>query len=135
AGLKLPAEKFVELATESVDFQALINSYHSTLYFQTQQSAACHALHNVEARLCRWLLHASDAVGGNDLELTQEFLSHMMGVRRTSVSVCAHLLQTAGFIRYSRGSVKILNREGLEETACECYAAIHDQYEKVLGEG
>lgn len=91
---------------------------------QAQQSAGCHALHSVEARLSRWLLQSQDVIESDTVPLTQEFLSHMLGVQRSSVSLCAHTLQEAGLIRYSRGVITILNREGLKETACECYEVI-----------
>ncbi len=81
------------------------------------------ALHPVEARMCRWLLQAQDAVGGDTLGLTQEYLSHMMGVRRTSVSGSANKLQEEGLITYKRGTIRILDRKALEKRACECYAA------------
>jgi CRP-like cAMP-binding protein len=95
------------------------------ILLQAQQNALCHALHTVEARLCRWMLQAQDMVHGKGLDFTQEFLSNMLGVQRTSVSITAHSLQQAGFIRYRRGRIEVLNREGLEESACECYRALY----------
>jgi Crp-like helix-turn-helix domain len=71
-------------------------------------------------------------LGSDNIELTQEFLSHMLGVRRTSVSLCAHSLQKSGLIRYSRGKIKIVSRKGLEECACECYAAIRECIDKAI---
>ena len=101
---------------------------------QAQQSAACNATHTVEARLARWLLRCRDLQGSDDLLLTQEFVAEMMGVRRTSVSVVANTLQQAGFIRYRRGHIRILNLEGLQETACECYQTIKTHSDRLLGE-
>jgi CRP-like cAMP-binding protein len=129
---QIPAAKFREVYEGSAPFRTVINRYQSVLFRQAQQSAACHALHSVEARLCRWLLQSQDVTESDTVPLTQEFLSHMLGVRRTSVSVCAHGLQKAGLIRYSRGQIKILNRDGLEECACECYEVIREQIDKAL---
>jgi CRP-like cAMP-binding protein len=97
-----------------------------------QQSAACHALHSVEARLCRWLLQSQDITQSEMVPLTQEFLSHMLGVQRTSVSLCAHALQRAGLIQYARGKIKVLDRGGLKESACECYEVIREHTDKAL---
>jgi CRP-like cAMP-binding protein len=91
---------------------------------QTQQSAACHALHEAEPRLARWLLQCHDYAGQDTLDLTQDFVSEMIGVRRTTVSLLATTLQAEGLIKYRRGHVTILNREGLERRCCECYALV-----------
>src|ERR1700682_4632262 len=96
--------KFLELYQESLPFRTIMNKFQNVILLQTQQSAACHALHSVEARLCRWLLQSQDTTETDFVPLTQEFLSHMLGVRRTSVSLSAHALQTAGLVRYSRGN-------------------------------
>jgi CRP-like cAMP-binding protein len=98
-----------------------------------RQNAACHALHSVRGRLCRWLLQSQDMIGSATFILTQEFLSHMLGVRRNTVSVEAHYLQQAGLIRYSRGHITILNRDGLEDCACECYSMIRAETDKLMG--
>ena len=108
----------------SDELRILVNGYQSVMYFQAQQTAACQALHPVEARMCRWLLQAHDAVDGDILTLTQEFLSHMLGVRRTSVSGSANKLQDDGLITYKRGVIRIVDRKGLEKCSCECYAAV-----------
>lgn len=122
--LQLNVRQFKKAVDASEEFRDLITGYQSVVYFQAQQTAACQALHTVEARICRWLLQAQDAVGGDVLNLTQEFLSHMMGVRRTSVSVSANKLQAEGLITYKRGVIRILDRAGLEKRSCECYAAV-----------
>ena len=100
---------------------------------QAQQNAACHALHTVRSRLCRWMLQSQDMIGSDTFILTQEFLSHMLGVRRNTVSVEAHSVQQAGLIQYRRGHITILDRDGLEECACECYAVIRAETEKLMG--
>ena len=89
--------------------------------------------HLVEARLCRWLLRARDLARSDTLLFTQEFLAEMLGLRRTSVSVVAHTLQQAGMIKYRRGKIEILNVEGLEESACECYGTVNSHYRALLG--
>ena len=122
--LTLNVRHFKKAYDASEDFRDLINGYQSVVYFQAQQTAACQALHQVEARMCRWLLQAQDAVGGDTLDLTQEFLSHMLGVRRTSVSGSANGLQEEGLITYKRGVIRIVDRKGLEKRSCECYGAV-----------
>ena len=124
------SSKFLELHKASEPFRALVNGFQTIVYAQAQQSAACHALHTVEARLCRWLLQSQDITESDMVPLTQEFLSHMLGVRRTSVTLCAHALQAAGLIRYSRGEIRILDRKGLKESSCECYEALREHIDK-----
>lgn len=121
---KLNIRHFKKAYDASDEFRILVNAYQSVVHFQAQQTAACQALHTVEARMCRWLLQAQDAVGGDTLNLTQEFLSHMLGVRRTSVSGSANKLQEEGLIGYKRGVIRILDRKALEKRSCECYAAV-----------
>ena len=99
---------------------------------QAQQSAACNATHNIEERLCRWLLRTRDLVGEDVLALTQEFMAQMLGVRRTSVTLAAHHLQQIGLIKYRRGQVRIVDLEGLQEAACECHQAFKDQAARLL---
>src|SRR3982750_2409660 len=104
--------------------QALISKimrHEQTLFAQAQQSTACMANHEIDSRLCRWLLRARDLSGSDHLPFTQEFLAEMLGVRRTSVTTVAHTLQEAGTIKYTRGKIEILNLETLMDSACECY--------------
>jgi len=105
-------------------FRTLLSGYQNIVWLQAQQSAACHALHSVEARLCRWLLKSQDTIESAKVPLTQEFLSHMLGEQRSSVSLCAHTLQKAGLISYVRGKIEIVDRAGLRESACECYEVV-----------
>jgi CRP-like cAMP-binding protein len=91
---------------------------------QIQQTAACHALHSAEQRLGRWLLQCYDYAGNEFLDLTQDFVSEMLGVRRTTVSQVAATLQAEGLIRYRRGHVTVLYREKLLARSCECYEAV-----------
>jgi CRP-like cAMP-binding protein len=91
------------------------------------------AHHEVEARLCRWLLRARDLSGSDHLPFTQEFLAEMLGVRRTSVTTVAHTLQEAGMLNYTRGRIQLLDIEGLRDSACECYETTKEQYGQLLG--
>jgi CRP-like cAMP-binding protein len=91
---------------------------------QSAQIAACNRLHNANQRMARWLLMSQDRLGGNHVGLTQEFLAHMLGMRRASVNVALGFLQKKGLIAYGRGAVRIEDRLGLEVAACECYASI-----------
>jgi CRP-like cAMP-binding protein len=116
------------LAGKSIFFREALVRHNHMVLVQAQQSAACNAVHTLEARLSRWLLRCRD-LAGDDLALTQELLSRMLGVRRTSVTVVAHSLQTAGFIRYKRGHIHILDSEGLSDSACECYQTVKEQTE------
>lgn len=100
--------------------------YTRTLMKQVTQTAACNRLHTVEERLARWLLMCHDRVESDELLLTQEFISHMLGTRRASVGTAAGKLQAEGLISYSRGRITISNRERLEEFACECYQAVKE---------
>ena len=114
------------------DFESIMRLHAQGFLSQVSQSAACNRLHAVEQRLCRWILMSHDRIGGTTVTLTQDFLAQMLGVRRASVSIVAATLQEAGFIRYRRGIIDILNRPGLEEGACECYAVVRKEYERLL---
>jgi CRP-like cAMP-binding protein len=122
-------QPFRSAARRSPTFRSMIVRHEQALFAQALQSAACCAFHTVEARLARWLLQASDGIGGGDLlPLTQEFLGQMLGARRSSVSLVANKLQRAGLIRYSRGRIEILDFDGLKNASCECYRAIKAHY-------
>jgi len=121
---------FKEVLSHSPVLEKSLNRYAQTLGMQATHVAACNRLHEVEERLARWLLMSQDRLGGEIVPLTQEFLAHMLGTRRASVTVAAGILQKAGLITYNRGSVKIDNRSGLEDAACECYASIREQSER-----
>jgi CRP-like cAMP-binding protein len=120
----ISASRFHAAANESRAIRDLLVRYNDLLLAQIQQSVACNALHTLEARLCRWLLQAHDSVDGDVIPLTQGFLAQMLGVRRTTVTIAARLLQRAGLIRYRRGHIQIVARPTLEELSCECYAAV-----------
>jgi len=100
---------------------------------KSQQSAACNAIHTIEARLSRWLLRCRDLTESEDLPLTQEFIAQMLGVRRTSVSIVANTLQQAGLIKYKRGHIRVLDLEALRESACECYWTVKSLSDRLIG--
>ena len=133
AASALASKRLRALSDSSATARAALFRHEQIILVQAQQSAACNATHTVEARLARWLLRCRDLQGSDDLQLTQEFIAEMMGVRRTSVSVVANTLQQAGLVRYSRGHIRILNLEGLQESACECYQTVRAQSDRLLG--
>jgi CRP-like cAMP-binding protein len=95
---------------------------------QSAQTAACNRVHELEERLARWILMCQDRMEADKLSITHEFLAEMLGTRRSTVSLAAGILQKAGLIEYSRGVLKIQNRQRLEAAACECYAVVRDEY-------
>jgi CRP-like cAMP-binding protein len=110
----------------------LFVSYSETLLSQVQQTVACNALHSTEERMCRWLLMMHDRAEGEALPYTHEFLSHMLGANRKSVTLAAQSLQAAGLISYRRGKIQVVNRAGLEQASCECYAIVRERFEAFL---
>lgn len=110
----------------------LLVRHQQALSVQAQQAATCHASHTVESRLARWLLHACELSGGEPLPLTQECLAQLLGVRRNAISIVAHAFQEAGLIRYSRGNIEIIDLDGLRKAACECYATVKSQCDRLL---
>ena len=127
---RIGASRFRKVAQDSEAVCRIVVRYGEMLLIQVQQTAACNALHPVEARLSRWLLQGRDRLESNNIKLTHEFLSQMLGVRRTTVTVVANMLQ-AGLIRYHRGHIEIVDQRGLEARACECYEAIRRHIEEV----
>ena len=118
---------FRAVVSQSERIRDLMLRFREALFGQVHQTAACNALHPLEDRLARWLLQALDLTDERELPLTQESLSKMLGVRRTSVTIIANRLQADGLIRYRRGHIVVLNRAGLEDVACECYHAIRQR--------
>jgi len=117
-------------ALQSESLIANVMRHEQTLFAQAQQSTACMAYHEVDARLCRWMLRARDLSGSDQLPFTQEFLAE---IQRTSVSTVARTLQEAGLVQYRRGKIEILDVDGLREGACECYETVKEQYSQLLG--
>jgi CRP-like cAMP-binding protein len=128
----LEVDRLRAAADESATFRATLVRHGLAVYAQIQQTAGCNAAHTVEARLARCLLHTRDLSGSDKLILTQESMAQMIGARRNSVSLVANTLQQAKFIHYSRGHIEITNLDGLSKTACECYATVKAQYNRLL---
>jgi len=122
--LRIEKQAFCRAYHESRAVQHIVQVSNELLIEQAQQTAACHALHTAEQRLARWLLQCHDYAGDTALDLTQDFVSEMLGVQRTTVSLVAHKLQAEHLIQYRRGHVKVLDRQALEKRSCECYAAV-----------
>ena len=122
---------FLEAAQHD-PLRLLVQRFIQALLLQVSQRLACAAVHPIRARYSRWLLMTHDRMGDREFPLTQESLAQMLGVRRASVTTAAGALQEAGFIRYSRGRVAILDRKGLENAACECYGIIRSEFDRLL---
>ncbi len=134
AGLALRLETRVMFDEfERVDpVRHLLLRYAQALMSQMEQTAVCNRHHTLDQQLCRWLLHSLDRIEGNELLMTQELIGNMLGVRRESVTASALRLQEAGLIRYARGRIQVLEREGLEHRVCECYDVVKKEYERLL---
>ncbi len=130
--IKLNANVLKNEFNRGGELQRLLLLYTQALFTQASQNAACNRQHHIEQRLARWLLTTQDCIMKDELHLTQEFISQMLGTRRSGVTVAAGALQKAGMIRYTRGKISILNREALQATACECYRAIKNEYTRLL---
>jgi CRP-like cAMP-binding protein len=129
---RISALQFHAVLQKNETLRNVIASYKEILLAQVQQTAACNALHPLECRLARWLLQTRDRIDSDVLPLTQEFLSQMLGVRRTTVTLVARQLEQAGVIQNRRGRIVVTDRKGLEDLACECYAVVRDQISAAL---
>jgi len=114
--------------------QQMLLRYTQAIITQMSQTAACNRHHSVEQQLCRWLLLTLDRMPTNDLIITQELVAGMLGVRREGITEAAGNLQRAGFINYRRGHISVLNRIGLENNVCECYAVVKKEMNRLLPE-
>ena len=121
------AAVFAKLAHDYAPVRDLISRYTEVLWAEAQQIAACNAIHDAPARLCRWLLQTADRIGSDHLPLTQDLIAETLGLRRTTVTLLAQQLQRRGLIKYARGHIMILNRQQLEQCACECYAVMQQE--------
>jgi CRP-like cAMP-binding protein len=130
---RLPAKLLQEEFARSRPLQHLLLRYTQALITQISQTAVCNRLHSVEQRLCRWLLLCHDRTNRPELLMTQELIANMLGGRRESVTVAAGNLQDAGLIRYCRGHIRILDRDGLESNVCECYRVVEDEVDRLFG--
>ncbi|MEA2990918.1 MAG: hypothetical protein QOG83_3629 [Alphaproteobacteria bacterium] len=132
AAWAIDMELLRQIAKSHPAIRSLLNWHEWVLLAQTQQAVACNASHALEARLCCWLLRASDACGKTILSTTQDSVAEILGVRRTSISLVAHNMQQAGYIRTRRGQIEILNMEALRQGACECYGKTALHYDRLL---
>jgi CRP-like cAMP-binding protein len=130
--MRMKTGKLREELKRGGQLQSLLLRYSLVLLKQVSQTAACNRNHNLGERLARWLLLCHDRVGEDEIRLTQEFLAQMLGTRRSRVSEAAIILQAAGLIRYSRGIITILDREGLEQFVCECYQVVKAEFDRLL---
>jgi len=131
-GLRIRSSILRDQFVKGGELQRLVHSFAYLQLVQTTQSVLCNRMHEVEARLARWLLTSADRMESESLNLTQEFLAQMLGVQRSTVTVAAGELQRAGVIGYSRGKINILNRFELTKRACECYGIVSASYERIL---
>ncbi|KHK55326.1 Crp/Fnr family transcriptional regulator [Ralstonia sp. A12] len=112
--------------------QRLLLRYTQALITQMAQTAVCNRHHSIDQQLCRWLLLSLDRLQSNELRMTQELIANMLGVRRSGVTEAALKLQDAGLIRYSHGTIEVLDRPGLELRVCECYAVVKREFDRLL---
>ena len=133
-GFRMPVEAFVTEMSRRGAFYNRIIRYSQALMSQVMQTTVCNGLHSVEQRCCRWLLMTCDRVGSDDLRLTHEFLSIMLGVRRPTVTLVMGDLQKAGLVENRRGMIHVSDRRRLETTSCECYAAVKANFARLLPE-
>jgi CRP-like cAMP-binding protein len=130
--VRCPIEILQSEFKRSEHVRDLFVSYSETLLSQVQQTVACNAIHTTGQRICRWLLMMHDRAEGEALPYTHEFLSHMLGANRKSVTLAAQSLKTAGLISYNRGTIKVLDRPGLERASCECYGIVKERFDAFL---
>lgn len=132
--LKIAAQVMRQELERSSELRDVLLRYTQAFLAQVSQTAACNSLHTLEQRLPRWLLETQDRIHSDHLPLTQEFIAHMLGVRRAGVTQAAQKLQERGLIQYRRGNVQILDQAGLEASACECFRRAKAEYVRLLGE-
>src|SRR4051794_33027429 len=121
------------LVSASDTLRAALMRHELATHAMTQQTAACNARHELEERLCRWLMQTRDLLASDTLPLTQEFLAQMLGVQRTSLTLVARTLQETGLIKYRRGHIQVLDAVHLQEGSCECYSVINHHFERLIG--
>ena len=129
---QIPAQRLSQEFEVHGKLQILLLRYTQALITQMSQTAVCNRHHSVDQQLCRWLLLSLDRLSSNELTMTQELIANMLGVRREGVTEAARKLQAQNLIRYSRGRITVLDRPGLEERVCECYAVVKKEYDRLL---
>ena len=130
--VRCPIELLQHEFRNSEHVRNLFVSYSETLLSQVQQTVACNSMHSTEERMCRWLLMMHDRAEGEALSYTHEFLANILGANRKSVTLAAQSMQNAGLISYRRGTIQVLDRAGLEEASCECYAIVKERFDAFL---
>jgi CRP-like cAMP-binding protein len=130
--MRLNSSAFAAELRRNGALASVCQRYAQAFFAQAAQSAACVRFHQIDQRLCRWILASQDRVGSDIVALTQEFLALMLGVQRPGVSLAAAQLQHAGLIKYHHGIIEVVDREGLEASSCECYDAVRKAYENLL---
>lgn len=130
-GHRMPASALREAMAENAALERLLFRYAQSLFDQIAQTAACNRLHSSEERCAKWLLMARDRIDDDEMPLKQRFLAEMLGVHRPAVTLAAGALQQAGFIKYTRGRVRIVDRAGLESAACPCYAILKRSFDRM----
>ncbi|WP_081960583.1 Crp/Fnr family transcriptional regulator [Nitrincola sp. A-D6] len=130
---RLPAASFTWELEQSENLLQLSLAYVQALMTQIAQSVVCNRHHHADQQLCRWLLLSLDLLGGNQIDMTQEVIADMLGVRRECVTAAAGKLQDAGLIHYSRGRIIIVDRAGIQQRACECYNVVKSEYDRLFG--
>ncbi|HEY4956903.1 MAG TPA: Crp/Fnr family transcriptional regulator [Caldimonas sp.] len=130
-GFRVKAETIKDEFTRAPVLHLFLR-YTQALITQMAQTAVCNRHHSLDQQLCRWLLLSLDRLEGNELVMTQELISNMLGVRREGVTEAALQLQAAGLIRYARGRISVLDRAGLEKRSCECYGVVKKEYDRLL---
>lgn len=128
----MKAQLLKEEVARGGPLQRLLLRYTQALITQMSQTAVCNRHHSLRQQLCRWLLLSIDRLSSNDLNMTQELIANMLGVRREGVTEAAGALQNMGLISYSRGHIKVLDRKGLEAQSCECYQVVKDEIDRLL---
>ncbi len=134
AGYRLPAAILLEEFNRAGHVMRLMLRYTQALLTQMSQTAVCNRHHSVEQQLCRWLLLTLDRLPSNELTMTQELIANMLGVRREGVTEAAGRLQGYGYISYRRGHITVLDRKGLEQDVCECYAVVKKEFTRLLSD-
>jgi CRP-like cAMP-binding protein len=129
SSFRVDGQALTAILVQCPNLERRLQQFAQILAMQVTQIAACNRLHDVNERLGRWLLMSADRIGSNSVPLTQELIAQMLGTRRSSVTVAAGMLQKAGLIAHTRGDVKIVNRQRLEDASCECYAIMVKQVE------
>src|SRR5215204_2340499 len=132
--LRVETKHILELFNRGGAFHDIVLRYFYVVVKQISQTCVCNHFHTIESRLCRWLTVMSERSGDKHLTLTQEFLSHMLGVQRTSIGMISQSMQLSGIIRYRRGKIEIVDNERLRNAACECFFIVKEEQEKFIND-